>query len=382
MRIFIEASTKLDYQVPKQDLDLMAGRMAGVCYMKEDLLALRQESEANSLNRAQRTKRDKHHSVFDHSYLTISLEGVPKLFAMLLNNEKVYTTSEKSARYTKMQLSQEEQYLYDKWYEKIKFLIIEHYGGSSKFFSESKVDTLAQENARYFTSVMTPTSMEYTVSYRQLNYLCAWLKDIKEEKNPLYKMLVPVAEEFVERMDNLGYLDDELMMDGKGRGLSLIAKRARQEQFGEMYCVNSKASAACFAQIQRHRTLSYEIMLDENPEYFVPLLLNEYPNLAEEWLNDMKLVAHLFPQATLLNINERGSYENLILKAKERLCSHTQLEAMLNTKQNIERMIKNTDNEYVRKDLQNISNGARCTFGFKCEKPCGFKEGIDLSRII
>lgn len=381
MRIFIEASTKLDYHVPKQDLDLMAGRMAGVCYMTGDLLSLRQENEETSIKRAEGTKAKKHHSVFDHSFITLSLENVPKLFAMLLNNEKVYTTSEKSARYTKMKLTEEEQFYYNKWYEKMKFLIIEHFGGTSKFFSPGKVDTLAQENARYFTSVMTPTCMEYTVSYRQLNYLCAWMKEMKNKNNLIYKMLEPTAEEFVEFVNSMGYLDEELMQDGKGREFSLVAKRARQEQFGEMYSINSKASMACFAQIERHRTLSYEIMLDENPEYFVPLILQEYPNLVEEWLEDMKNVAHVFPQATLVNINERGSYENLILKAKERLCSNTQLEAMLDTKNKIEKIIKNTNDDQVRKDLEQI-NGARCTFGFKCEKPCGFKEGIDLTRLI
>lgn len=44
--------------------------------------------------------------------------------------------------------------------------------------------------------------------------------------------------------------------------------------------------------------------------------------------------------------------------------------------------IKNTDNEVVRKDLEKINTGARCTSGFKCQNKCAFKEGIDLSRII
>ena len=33
----------------------------------------------------------------------------------MLNNEHEYNTSEKSARYTKMQPSEKEQLLYDKW---------------------------------------------------------------------------------------------------------------------------------------------------------------------------------------------------------------------------------------------------------------------------
>ena len=382
MKILVEASTKLNHMATKHDFDLLAGRMAGVCYMKEDLESLRNEPEENTLKRADRTKSMKHHSVFDHAYITLSLENVPKLFAMLLNNEKMYVTSEKSARYTKMQLSDIEEELYKKWYEKIKFLIIEHYGGTSKFFSPMKVETLAQENARYFTSVMTPTSMEYTVSYRQLNYLCSWMQDFKNQDNAIYKMLQPYAEEFVETIKSMGYLDEELMQDGKNRGFSLVAKRARQEQFGELYCINYEGTPALLAQFQRHRTLNYELtLLDEN-KFFVPELLKQYPGLVEEWIQDMKMVESLFPQGKMIGINESGKYENLILKAKERLCSNTQFEAMAKTREAIDRIITNTDNEYVRKDLEAISHGARCTFGFNCTKPCGFKEGIDLSRLI
>ena len=47
-----------------------------------------------------------------------------KILAMIINNEKDYSTSEKSARYTKMKLSLKEQEIYDKWmsifYNRIK----------------------------------------------------------------------------------------------------------------------------------------------------------------------------------------------------------------------------------------------------------------------
>ena len=41
---------------------------------------------------------------------------------------------------------------------------------------------------------------------------------------------------------------------------------------------------------------------------------------------------------------------------------------------NINRVLNNEGIEKI--------NGARCTFGVKCTKPCGYKEGIDLTRII
>ncbi len=381
MNIEVLAGTSFENIGKRDDYNLFGGKMAGICYMPHDFQTLNNEPEQKTQNRANGTKNSGHHSVFEHSSVTLYLENIPKLFAMLLNNEKVFTTSEKSARYTKMELSGIEKELYDKWTEKMSFLISSKYGHLS-YFDERRIKKLAMENARYFTSVITPTSMSYTVSYRQLNYICGWMQQFSESDNQIYKMLAPTANEFVQRMEDFGYLDKDLMNDGKGREFSLIGKRVREEQFGECYSVNYKGSFAMLAQAQRHRTLHYEMMLDDNPEYFIPLILQDSPALVEEWLRDMKKVAEILPQGQLLNINERGDYENLILKAKERLCTAAQLEVMRNTKETIERVIKNTDNDFVRRDLEKINTGARCTSGFKCTTPCAFKEGIDLSRLI
>ncbi len=381
MNIEVAASTKVGYVVPKEELDLFGGSSAGVCYMPLNFEALKNEPIKRTGRRSNGTKASGHHSVFGHTRITFDLENVPKLFAMLLNNEKVFDTSEKSARYTNMQLEGIEKYLYDKWLDKFVKLISEKYGKYS-YFDEKRIKKLAMENARYFTSVMTPTSMRYTVSYQQLNYMCGWMKEFEHSNNKIYKMLAPTASEFVQRMEDFGYLDKDLMNDGKNREFSLIGKRVRQEQFGECYSVNYMGSFAMLAQAQRHRTLHYEMMLDKNPEYFIPLILMDNDYLVEEWLSDMEKVEHLLPQGQLLKINERGDYENLILKAKERLCTAAQLEVARNTQYTIERMIKNTDNEFVRKDLEKINTGARCTSGYKCATPCAFKEGIDLSRLI
>ena len=381
MDIKVLAGTSVENIGNRDDYNLLGGKLAGICYMPHDFETLNNEAEEKTLNRANGTKISGHHSVFGHSKITFYLENIPKLFAMLLNNEKVFDTSEKSARYTKMELSGIEKYLYDKWTEKFIGIISEKYG-NNRYFDERRIKKLAMENARYFTSVMTTTSMAYTVSYRQLNYLCVWMQQFEKSENPIYKMLAPTANEFIQRMEDFGYLDKDLMDDGKNREFSLIGKRVREEQFGECYSVNYKGSFAMLAQAQRHRTLHYEMMLDKNPEYFIPLILQDNPYLVEEWLTDMEKVEHLLPQGQLVSINERGDYENLILKAKERLCTSAQLEVMRNTQNTIERIIKNTDNEYVRKDLEQINTGARCTSGFKCATPCAFKEGIDLSRLI
>ena len=40
---------------------------------------------------------------------------MPKIIAMIINNEKQYATSEKSGRYTRMDISPSEKLIYEKW---------------------------------------------------------------------------------------------------------------------------------------------------------------------------------------------------------------------------------------------------------------------------
>jgi len=380
MNIEVLASTKQGYQPDLREQEIFSGKMAGICYMKGDFEKINTEKVEDTDKRIQRTLTGGHHSVYDHSKITFYFENTPKLFAMLLNNEKMYTTSEKSARYTEMKLEGLEAELFEKWKQKLIPIITEKYG-HLPYFSAFRIDKLANENARYFTSVMTPTCFAHTISLRQLNYYVAWMQNFRNETNPLYKMLIPTADEFCEKIEAMGLLDPQLMQDGKGRSFSLIGKRCREAQFGENYSVNYLGSFAMLAQAQRHRTLDYEISpTDEEIQFFVPKFLTE--DLAQEWLEDMHKVAEIVPQGQLVTINERGTYENLILKAKERLCTNAQFEVMEITSKTIKHIIDNTNNPFVKTDLKEIAKGARCTFGFKCEKPCGFKQGIDLSRDI
>ena len=85
----------------KEDAILFSGKAAGICYMPDTLDVLFSEDTEKTLKRAKRTLISGHHSVFDHPIYHLALEDIPKILAMILNNEKMYTTSEKSARYTK-----------------------------------------------------------------------------------------------------------------------------------------------------------------------------------------------------------------------------------------------------------------------------------------
>lgn len=221
------------------------------------------EAPEKTQRRANGNIKSGHHSVFGHPTYNLCLEGIPKILAMILNNEKIYNTSEKSARYTHMEPSPQEKELYEKWIEIFKEQILTQYPK----FEDKRALKLAQENARYLISVFTPaTVMEYTVNFGQLNYIINWAKDyIKNaEENTFSIKLKETFKEFLAAMPDLEI--EGLDSRNKNRNFSLFAKRKnRNEEFGENYSVTYLASFAQLAQAQRHRTLSYEMTLLDEP---------------------------------------------------------------------------------------------------------------------
>ena len=98
MKIVVTGSTCVGYQIPQEEAKLFSGRAAGICYMPEDYEALSSEDVSKTLKRASGTLASGHHSVYDHIQYNLLLEDIPKFLAMVLNNEGIYVTSEKSAR--------------------------------------------------------------------------------------------------------------------------------------------------------------------------------------------------------------------------------------------------------------------------------------------
>ena len=384
MKIEVIASTNPGVQVSKQELDNFCGHVGGVCYMSGSFQDLLLEEQDKTERRINRTKNDKHHSVFEHGYISLYLDNIPKLMAMVLNNEKAYVTSEKSARYKKMSVSEKEQYYYDKWYEIFLNEIATTYADKSKFFTKSRQEQLAQENARYMISSMTNTSMVYTVSYRQLNYLCnMFSKEIKKNDSK-YTMLKPYFADFVLFVKNMGYYDSALADDGKNKELSLISDVDRKEVFADVYSTNYLGTLAQLAQAQRHRTIDYEVDLSENKGVYVPKILLDNENLVNDWIQDMKSLEDLMPQGLLYKINERSTIEKFIMKMKERCCACAQKEIDDQTRKTLNKYLDNVqDDARLYTSLEQYSHGARCTFpDYKCSSPCGFKEGITGERLI
>ena len=280
-------------------------------------------------------------------------------------------------------------FIYNKWIEIFKKKIAKKYANEyPAFFTDAKIEKLAQENARYLISVFTPTSFMYTTTYRQLNNIIAFIdKEISVLAQSDFGVKVHNAlRKFNEMLKTLPYYDKDLARNEKNRGLSLFAneKHVCEEYFGDVYATTYKGSFACLAQAQRHRTISYTMKVLEG-EYYIPPILSDSPEFIELWLADIRDLGNIYPQATLLEINEMGTLDAFILKMKERKCTNAQLEINKITNDTLKKY------EYALRmkvhsraeEIINYTKGSRCTFpDYKCPSPCGFELGINEQRDI
>lgn len=369
---------------------IFSGKAAAVCYMSKPYNEIAKQPEEKILQRLERCKISGHHSVMDHYWFTFLIEDCPKILAMFLNNEKEYATSEKSARYTKMKTEGKEKELYEKWINIFQKRILEAYPGK---IEEKQATKLAQENARYLISVFTPaTTMLYSTSWRQIQYIMHWMKSFDIEK--IFKNLANdewqtfgekiknVFNEFTNELESLGFTE---LNDGKNRNFSLISNLPFQkEHFGITYNTSYIGTFSELAQLQRHRTIYYSfypIAREKSNQFYIPEIIKE-TDIENEWIKDIESLKDNFPQGMLINISERGNIENFIQKCQERLCSRVQLETAKQTADTLERyyrsIVKDDECseeiiEMLNKFVDNKENAkARCESGFKCKEGCLF----------
>lgn len=382
MKTRVLASTKVGYELPIEEAIKFSGKEAGICYMPDTIDSILNEPEEKTLKRARGNMESGHHSVFGHPRYNFGFEDIPKIIAMVLNNEKVYDTSEKSARYTEMKPSEEEKVLYKKWIQIFRGRILAVYPN----IEAKQAKKLAQENARYLISVFTPaTVMGYSVSFQQFSYVLHFMEDFakKEDDTEFNKFLKPNLQEFVNLHSK--FKVEGINPDSKNRKLSLFSDVRRKNEWGENYCYTYWASFSQIAQAQRHRTIKYEIYIPTlnkyETKYFIPPIIKG-TELEEQWLVDIKSLSNNFPQGQMVLVNERGSVEDFVGKCKERLCGCAQLETAMQTKETLKEYLKNTKDtdERVYKYLMQYATGARCTFyDYTCTKPCiwGAKNALD-----
>lgn len=369
----------------------LSGKIAGICYNKEGFSSLENEPIEKTNRRIDMTLNNGHHSVYDHINISFNIQNIPKILAMVINNEHQYTTSEKSARYTPVVrsdntlITETEEKLYNKWIEIFKIKIKSRYGN---IYNDAKIQKLAQENARYLVTVFMPTQMIYTTSLRQINYIASWMQKYIDNANEEFDLkLAKSMKNFLEELYMLNVLEPGLMENEKERSLSLFGTNLEniEEYFGNVYITVYKGTYAELAQAHRHRTLDYQLERLKTPEYYIPPIILDDKALVDEWLEDINKVKEITPQGELINISEMGKYEDFILKCKERLCSSAQLEIMEQTRETLLKYrdyLKQT-NHPLSKDIEKYTKGARCTFpDYTCSSDCKFKEGKILTRKI
>lgn len=367
------------------------GKVGGICYNEEGLMASFEEPVETTEKRINRTTSGEHQSIFEHVNIGMYLKDSSKMLNMVLNNEGQYSTSERSLRYTSVKenecnLSQREIMLYEKWYKIFVDIITSMYDGTLKPF---KIKTLAKENARYMTSTFINTEMVHTIPLAQLNRVVAYMKKYidKENKDDFEERLSKEFEMFISECERLNLLDERLESNRKERSLRIFGENLKDipDEFGVTYATTYQGSFAEYAQKERHRIEKSCIERDDSNGFFVPPILQYYPSLIQVWLDDISSVREEVPQGELLNIHEEGTFDTFIMKLKERDCSAPQLEIFRqvnDTKRKYYEALKEKDHPYVKK-LEPYMNKRRCGYpDYTCPSPCGFREGIIGSRRI
>ena len=336
-----------------EKLRLIAGQNAAICYLKDSYFTAT-ASPDSSLKRFDRVSSSGHHSIADHSQIEILFEDIPKALAMVLNNLTFYAASEKSGRYTELKASTDiEKQKYDKW----KKLFPDIIRGLYPELTDSHVEKLAQENARYMLDIFTPsTTLGYTTSLRQWCYIADWC-DRFVEKNSKPHMLTDVEKRFnfnnklaesfkwlSSVIHRLGIYDERLS-DIKPRSIEEFTSPiflwssgadVKMNPYTDSFTYDFVASPVAIAQLQRHRTIKLKMYIpDSDFEPFMPPILNVLSegnrvpaDMTSDWLNDIReLNSHgIFTQANRLRCRINCDISSFIMMCEERLCGRAQLE--------------------------------------------------------
>jgi thymidylate synthase ThyX len=348
------------------------------CYSEKDWDEIVKEPYNEGL--INRTIDSGHHSVYDHVTFNFWMSGIPKALAMFLNNEQDYVTSEKSARFTEMKPTQEQKEKYDKWMRILLPMIDEVYPPMDDTEQRKKnLKKLGQENARYMTSVFTPTKMVHTMSFGQLNHVAGYFEEFLQGNldNEFDRRFSPYIEEFLDKIKTWRVPD---LINQTDRHLSFYGEPV-EEHFGDAYSTNYQMSLAALAQAHRHRTIEYhvtsQINVAEKERFFVPQLLREDNKLRGEWLNDLRSVAKSdFPQAQLVDIAELGTLRNFRSKLILRLCGHAQNEIMEKTYE-IAKMYNDSFMNFQAEWLY-----PKCMQKMKCNEQCIWTGKNAMTRIV
>lgn len=409
----------------RKDLTLLSGKAAGFCYMADDYLSNGIQNDEKSMARAQGNAKSGHYSTYEHGHVTFLIETT-KAMCMILNSMGLYSTSEKSGRYTSMNPETEiEKEMYEKWKGIFTELICVYY---KDVYTESQMAKLAMENARYMISVFAPTTLIHTLPFNRAVLMCDWLDVFAENVCKYYgalsshltdniisfytRLAIECKDLATELRAALGITkSDHLLDDHKIIGIELFSEISamyklsnidstisrihelrqlteKHSYYGDNYISNYKCSFTTLAQEHRHRTIHYSISIPDVLEVYVPKIIRgtryELP-----WRHDFEALVSqgVMPQGTIINVCEQGRFEDFVLKAKERLCARAQLEIMEITRDQVAKfainrsslslvnckvvsdMIANPDKNFS--DFSDVIVKSRCQYSnYSCKEPC------------
>ena len=466
--IGITSETKGMSREQLDELKRFSGKNAGICYMDDDYFDSAVTDPDKADKRFRGTIKSGHHSISDHAKVEVLFEGISKMLAMTLNSLQDYATSEKSGRYSKMTGDTDrERELYNKWsgiFEK-RALEIEPYINDAELTrklvkklgakgagvrvcdgqlqvkdienrSESELamikellntakksgtltsKKIAQENARMVLSIFShSTTMGYSTSLRQWNYIYDWCEKIIGFYNRLQKANCEVGNFFDMLVADIKWLRDfigetlyvENLRDTKDRCIDFLGLYSGYKNGNAMhparyftdkdeildynYNTAYDCSLVILGQLERHRTIKYQIISDveddlNNNRFYIPKMIRgtEYE---KEWLSDLESVKDVVPQATKVRVLETGLLPHFAAKAQERLCGRAQLEAMECTKELAEKFIDKCEHgemsemgkQYVYEFMgYNAQCLTKCEMQGKCLEGCRYGAEDALHR--
>ncbi len=421
MRVVLDKENRFVTEDGKLDLKrefIYSGIKAAWCYKKgtatpEDIRAT---SEESLIRMGINTFLSDHGTPDEHDQISVEVTGIPKLLCMILNDEHQYTTCERSLRYTKVlpseYISDLEVKKYNKWCNIYTSMFETQYkdwflkvNQNDIKLAKKDMQKKAQENARNFVSILTPTSIAYSAPFYQWQKIATFLKDmIKNPRTPLEKLALPYAKDFIKQLlelkivvttkdaieiypplkDDIKDNREWLYRNNKGIKLSLFASNNpfsgihRPNEFSTVVNYNSEMSFSAFAQAQRHRTTDFECELLDEYRFVIPPIIKG-TTYEKEYISDMMEVKKLYPQGQLIQVNLNSSLKNIInFMGQERACELAQQEIEnwyvnqllpdvvegLSQKEAYQEEYKILTKQYL--------NRCRCAYpNYHCPRPCG-----------
>jgi hypothetical protein len=165
---------------------------------------------------------------------------------------------------------------------------------------------------------------------------------------------------------------EQLQSNRKQRDFSLFKYAGvTEEKFDSVYQAKYDISYMGIGQLLRHRSIDYSIRRHEDPEFYIPAIIQDDQALVELWLEDMASVDHNVVLGGKVTVNERGNVDTFVLKMFERMCVHTQ-EEVFATENKLALRFYKALRENESRDALKLEKclSMRCFNGYKCPNPC------------